>query len=341
MAFRTLSPRRTNANSPPGARNIEARKPVNTLRPNRAPPTIMTKLFSPSRIASPPSTHKPSFTRMPGCTSMPTVIKNSPSKSPRNGAMSLSTCMTYSVSAISRPARKAPSAMLRPAACVIAAVPMATSSVSAAKSSAGVFPPAMRLNIGRSSTRPPAMIAVMHNTARTPAFTRASPMALLPPAAPGACGASSGTSMSSTTTARSWNSRTLNVIRPWRSVVSPRSPRTCIATAVELSASAPPMTMPVDDADAIRLAGRRTGMSAYTSAMDTHTCTMPSPKTYFAILCRRSSDSSSPMLNRRKTTPNSASSFTASTWLMIPTPFGPMIAPPIRKPRIGDPPGTL
>jgi hypothetical protein len=40
-----------------------------------------------------------------------------------------------------------------------------------------------------------------------------------------------------------WNSSTANVARPWREPVSPRSCSTCIATAVDDSASPPPSTM--------------------------------------------------------------------------------------------------
>ena len=49
--------------------------------------------------------------------------------------------------------------------------------------------------------------------------------------------------MKTSTTARSCSSSTLKAARPWRLAASPRSPRTCSATAVEEKASPTPMTM--------------------------------------------------------------------------------------------------
>eukprot|EP00955_Chlamydomonas_euryale_P108390 365847-Chlamydomonas_euryale.AAC.4 len=86
--------------------------------------------------------------------------------------MSLSTCSAYSVSAISRPARNAPSASDRPASEVRKLVPSATNNVVDAKISAlansDIF-----LYSGWMSVRPPMMIAVMHSTALTAAAPRA------------------------------------------------------------------------------------------------------------------------------------------------------------------------
>ncbi len=57
-------------------------------------------------------------------------------------------------------------------------------------------------------------------------------------------------------------------------------------------------------------------------------CAEPRPKTYFCIWRRRSSESSSPMLNSRNTTPSSARWRTASTSRMTPSACGPISAPP-------------
>jgi len=80
-------------------------------------------------------------------------------------------------------------------------------------------------------------------TMQATAFTAASPSALAiaapPPELPSPPGASRGISISSTTTARSWSSRTANVARPCLDPDSPRSWRTCIATAVEERARPP------------------------------------------------------------------------------------------------------
>ncbi|MCK7496163.1 MAG: hypothetical protein MZW92_38440 [Comamonadaceae bacterium] len=48
---------------------------------------------------------------------MPTEMKNSPSSRPLNGSMSVSSAWRYSELASSTPARKAPSAIDRPASC--------------------------------------------------------------------------------------------------------------------------------------------------------------------------------------------------------------------------------
>ena len=60
---------------------------------------------------------------------MPTVMKNRPISSPLNGARSISTWWRYSVSDNSNPARKAPSAVERPASPVAAATPSTMNSV--------------------------------------------------------------------------------------------------------------------------------------------------------------------------------------------------------------------
>ena len=67
--------------------------------------------------------------------SMPTVTKNSPSSTSRNGWMSSSTWKRYSVSEISMPARNAPSASDRPAAAVTKAASSVISSTFSTNSS--------------------------------------------------------------------------------------------------------------------------------------------------------------------------------------------------------------
>ncbi len=66
---------------------------------------------------------------------MPTAMKKSPSSTSRNGLMSSSTWYRYSVSAISIPARKAPSANESPSASVSAPRPSVTSSTFSTNSS--------------------------------------------------------------------------------------------------------------------------------------------------------------------------------------------------------------
>ena len=86
-------------------------------------------------------------------TLMPTVMKNRPSKSPLNGWMSVSTWWRNSVSASSRPAKNAPSAIDSPAMLVRVAIPNVTRSVVATKSSA-LRVPAITRNSGCSARRP-------------------------------------------------------------------------------------------------------------------------------------------------------------------------------------------
>ena len=64
---------------------------------------------------------------------MPTAMKNRPSSRPLNGSMSVSSSRRYSLSASSTPARKAPSAIDRPTACISAAVATTSSSEAAVK----------------------------------------------------------------------------------------------------------------------------------------------------------------------------------------------------------------
>ncbi len=69
-------------------------------------------------------------------------------------------------------------------------------------------------------------------------------------------------------------------------------------------------------------------------------CSEPSPNTNFCMERRRSSDSSSPMLNSRNTTPSSARCRTPSTSRTMPSACGPISAPPAyapRPPRVGMP----
>ena len=61
---------------------------------------------------------------------------------------------------------------------------------------------------------------------------------------------------------------------------------------------------------------------------------VPMPNTYFCIDRNRSSESSSPMLNSRKTTPSSAKWRTPSTSWMMPSACGPMMAPPSYRPFV-------
>ena len=84
---------------------------------------------------------------------MPTVKKNRPSRRPLKGSMAVSIALRNSVSASSRPATKAPSAIEKPATA--AATPVATITNSVVATNRSLMPAdATRRNSGRITTRP-------------------------------------------------------------------------------------------------------------------------------------------------------------------------------------------
>mmetsp|Transcript_18531 Transcript_18531/g.44415 ORF Transcript_18531/g.44415 Transcript_18531/m.44415 type:complete len:217 (-) Transcript_18531:959-1609(-) len=125
----------TKPNSPACARNRPVRSAVPVgERNSRASPAISAALASTGSAVSRITSHQLSTS---GCQSsfMPMVMKNRPSSTSWKGRMSVSTWCLYSVSAISMPATKAPSARLRPACSVSQARPSVTSSRLSMKSS--------------------------------------------------------------------------------------------------------------------------------------------------------------------------------------------------------------
>mmetsp|Transcript_14056 Transcript_14056/g.34679 ORF Transcript_14056/g.34679 Transcript_14056/m.34679 type:complete len:342 (+) Transcript_14056:747-1772(+) len=320
----TLSPNATNANSPPGASSRPARVEAILDRPNMGPAASITPTLPTMSTTMAASTVCHFSRKSLAFISMPTDMKNRPSSRPLYGAMSDSTCSAYSVSAMSRPARNAPSASDSPASDVSTEVDSTTASVVAAKISAfandDIF-----LYSGWMNSLPPAMIPTMHTTALTAASPSALAILAMPPDDPSGAGASRGMSISSTTTARSCSSSTEKVARPWRDPISPRSSSTWMATAVEDMASDPPRMMALGPLRPVSATA-----AAATATSDSATCAVPMPNTYLAIDCSRSSDSSRPMLNSRNTTPSSARCFTDCTSWMRPSAWGPTMAPPSR-----------
>jgi hypothetical protein len=108
-------PMPTNANSPPGPSN----KPVSVAtghdRRKSLPSPISSSDFSAIKLTTPPKSQSGSQTSSRTSTFIPTVKKKMPSKRPLKGATVASIALRYSVSASSKPARKAPSAMDMPA----------------------------------------------------------------------------------------------------------------------------------------------------------------------------------------------------------------------------------
>ncbi len=65
----------------------------------------------------------------------PTEIKNSPSKSPLKGSISVSNSCLYSLSASTTPARKVPNAADSPTSCIASAIPITRNRANAVKTS--------------------------------------------------------------------------------------------------------------------------------------------------------------------------------------------------------------
>ena len=84
---------------------------------------------------------------------MPTLIRKTPNANPLNGAVITSTSVWYSVSAISSPARRAPTIGDRPAA-VVATLATITTSNEAARKSSGLLVRAAWANRRGRITRP-------------------------------------------------------------------------------------------------------------------------------------------------------------------------------------------
>ena len=131
------------------------------------------------------------------------------------------------------------------------------------------------------------------------------------------------------TTAMSCNSKIEKVVRPKRVGRSPRSTSNCSTNAVEDSASPPPMIIAV-----FKLAP-----SAYATAAIAPpviiTCRVPRPNTLRPSVFSRETESSSPIMNNRNTTPSSASPCAALVSPIRPKAWGPIITPAARYPKIG------
>ncbi len=115
MPSAVAMPMATKANSPPGPSS----RPVSIAagqgtRNSRASPMMRAALMA-IRPATEASSQNGSRASSRRSIPMPTVKKNRPSSSPLKGSMVVSMALRYSVSASSRPATKAPSAMESPA----------------------------------------------------------------------------------------------------------------------------------------------------------------------------------------------------------------------------------
>ncbi len=211
-----------------------------------------------------------------------------------NGSTVTSTCRRNSVSASSSPAISAPNAIDSPAAA--AANPVdSTTNRQAAMNNSGLRVRATLRNSGRSPSRPSAASAATIATAS--ASARARPSQLPPPSRPLPIAPSRNRIG---TTARSWHSRTAKLVRPVWLLMRRSSDSTWVTIAVEDMASA---------SEAISAGPRATPRALNTSAsaaVQTATCSAPSPNTSRRSATTRSQESSSPIVNISSTTPRSA-----------------------------------
>ncbi len=221
----------TKPNSPACARYRPVRSdtPVVAPRP-RASAVIMTSLNSTGTVSSSSTSGQRSSTSRQS-SSMPMLMKNRPSSTSWKGRMSVSTWCLNSVSEISMPAMKAPSARLNPASSVSQASASVTSSRFSTNSSS-LLRLATSVSHQRMTRWPPVSSNPTSTVALRPATARA--ISSLSGEAP-----SAGISTSSGTTARSWNSSTPITRLPCSESSSSRSDSSLTTTAVLLMAIAP------------------------------------------------------------------------------------------------------
>ncbi|MCY1557851.1 hypothetical protein D9M68_947360 [compost metagenome] len=132
------------------------------------------------------------------------------------------------------------------------------------------------------------------------------------------------TTASSGTISRSSNSRMATIFWPRGWAMSPRSPSSCITTAVEVSTK--PMAL-TKDTPSGKPKARPTPVS---NRPHTTTCRLPRPKIARRRLHRCEGCISSPMTKRYMTTPSSAVCRMVAGSLKRPMPNGPMASPAAR-----------
>jgi len=120
-----------------------------------------------------------------------------------------------------------------------------------------------------------------------------------------------------------------NETRPKRMAISPLSTKSCMPTAVEESARTLPTSRAIS-----RGSFRYCKISVMTTPV-TMTCASPRPKTYLLRTCNRCRGILRPIVNNRKTTPNSPRMRVPSIVVINPRLCGPIRSPAKRYPRIG------
>ncbi len=311
----------TKPNSPACARPRPVRIATPGAAPNRRARPVMMAAFRPTWPTKKPITRNGWVQITRGSSSIPVVTKNRPSSTSRNGLMSSSTWCRYGVSEISMPAMKAPSASDRPKRSVMNAAPSVTSSRLSTNSSCERRR-ATTLNqrvMNFWPTNSSSARAITIFTAARPRVTIRS----LEDSPPNAA-----ITISSGTTARSWNSSTPKMLRPCSVSISSRSASIFETIAVDDIASAPPSaTLPCHVMCTQR---SKTKPSSSATASVTTTCSSPSPNTSRCIARSLASENSRPIENIRNTTPNSARCSARSRSPATPSACGPTRMPTVR-----------
>ncbi len=289
----------TKPNSPACARYRPVRSDTPVVAPSRRASSVTSASLNSSGSTSSSATSPQWSTTTCQSNDMPMVMKNRPSSTSWKARMSVSTWCLYSVSDTSMPAMKAPSASDSPACSVSQARPSVTSSRFSMNSSS-LRRRATSVSHQRITRGPP----YSSSPTSTVALSMARPRAL---ASASGGAPSAGTSTSSGTTAKSWNSSTPITRRPCSLSSSSRSAISLTTIAVLLIASAPDSASAVCQPSCQRGGSTRDSASApaVAASMVSVTCSAPSPNTCLRIARSLGRLNSRPITNIRNTTPNS------------------------------------
>mmetsp|Transcript_29850 Transcript_29850/g.72129 ORF Transcript_29850/g.72129 Transcript_29850/m.72129 type:complete len:312 (-) Transcript_29850:357-1292(-) len=265
----------------------------------------------------------------PRSISKPTLKKNSPTRTPRNGEISASIFSLCLEAANIMPETKDPSVLLNPKPSVRKDIPSTVPRISPTKDSWFCADTTKSKSGSKTNfAQTPSAESAIRNA--TPAEAKALPIPSPPPA-------NSGVTTNRGTTAKSCIIRTPNEDLPCLVSSCCLSFRSCNTNAELDSAIPPPRTTAAADDSPQSLA-----MPATEPAVKT-TCARPSPNTSFFMLMRVSKSMCNPISNRKNTMPKSARSSVRWMSAIIPPliPFGPSAIPAARKPRMFDMPRRL
>ena len=147
------APNTTKANSPPCESSTANSRRCLVVMPKSRAVIHKVIILMVKKPATSRATVKGLLTSKPKSIDMPTEIKKSPSSSPLNGSISLSSAWRYSELASNTPARNAPSAIDKPASVISWAMPITNSKAKAVNTSRKSVEATIR-NAGRVRYRP-------------------------------------------------------------------------------------------------------------------------------------------------------------------------------------------